>query len=201
MKGFTTRGWIPIVAGWRWVCSGSDPISDRRMELEFQHRAGQCRAGRSQFSAARCRICRWMEKFRSGRYRGGNPLGLFAGRSQLSIGRGGLGLAHRARRCRPGLLFFIPGFLEVRRDFRTGDGVLSSPRAAGLETFPQGQLPPRASRALIGRGREGGTPRPMGFGFGNRLKNIPAFLIVNSKNAALLAPLQAKVIYGDPCGV
>ena len=30
--------------------------------------------------------------------------------------------------------------------------------------FPEGQLPPRAPRPLIGRGRTEGSPRPMGLG-------------------------------------
>ena len=38
------------------------------------------------------------------------------------------------------------------------DGVQSSPGAAGLGGFPEEQLPPRAPRPLIGRGRAAGDP-------------------------------------------
>ena len=49
---------------------------------------------------------------------------------------------HRARRYR----------VSVWRDFGCGDGALSFPGAAGRRRSPEGKLPPRAPRPLIGRG-------------------------------------------------
>ena len=42
------------------------------------------------------------------------------------------------------------------------------PGCGGTLTFPRGQLPPRALRPLIGRGRAGAPARPMGLALGKR---------------------------------
>ena len=48
--------------------------------------------------------------------------------------------------------------------FLNRDGDLSSPGAARSWGFPEGQLPPRGPRPLIGRGRARGEPSANGIG-------------------------------------
>ena len=65
---------------------------------------------------------------------------------------------------------FRPRFVRVAdlwKGFWCGDEALSFPDAAGLGRSPEGQLPPRAPRLLIGQGRAGGGARLTGLGLGN----------------------------------
>ena len=58
-----------------------------------------------------------------------------------------------------GASFFRPrvvGDVDFWRDFRAGDGSLSSPVTAGLGDSPEGEISPGAPRPLIDRGQAGG---------------------------------------------
>ena len=94
-------------------------------------------------------------------------LALFSSPSQSASGRRGWGFHtvrggfdpgdHRFRR-------WVVGVVDVWRDFGTGDGDLSSPGTVRSWGFPEGQLPPRASRLLSGQGQAGGGASANGSG-------------------------------------
>ena len=76
MEGFLIRGWEIILPGCggtsalargvtliaRWLHE-PQPISNHPVGLEFPHRAGRYRPGRSLFPSAGCRSCGNMEGF------------------------------------------------------------------------------------------------------------------------------------------
>ena len=76
MEGFLIRGWEIILPGCggtsalargvtliaRWLHE-PQPISNHPVGLEFPHRAGRYRPGRSLFSFPGCWSCRVMEEF------------------------------------------------------------------------------------------------------------------------------------------
>ena len=99
-------------------CAGSmcepQPISDWPAALAFPHRAGRCRPGRTSFSFTACWTCRYTEVFI---IRARVPI-LLGWRwpyalQPVSDRPAGLGIPHRARRCRPAGLRFRFNLLGV----------------------------------------------------------------------------------------
>ena len=167
MEDFPIRRWEPILAGVRWLYVRQQG-SDRLVEVGFLHRAGRFRHGGSPFSFPERRSCSSMERV------------LIHGWTLPSLGGAGFTFEPQPISDRPaGLVFphragnfdggynrfrhLVVGFVDVRRDFCSGDVTLSflggansifvaqpiNDRTAGLG------FPHRA-----GRFRPGGSPFP-----------------------------------------
>ena len=118
---------------------------------------------------------------------------LFSCPSQSAISRRGWGF-HTVRggfdpgdhRFRP----WVVGVVDVWRDCRTGDEDLSSRGAARSRCSPEGQLPPRAPRPLIGQGRAGG-----GASANAGMKFIICLLLYFIYISTILLPATLSLIY------
>ena len=189
------RGWGSILPALRWLYL-IHPISDQPMGLGFPHRAERYRPGRTSYSAISlwvwgfhtvrggvdprgsslsspgCRGCRDKEGFMNRGWGSILPAWRWLHPPHPIIDqRMGLGLPHRAERCRPRRTDFRPrvgGVVETWKDVWTGDGALSSPVAAGLGGLPRGAASAArpAPHHCPSAGRE--VARPIGLGFGKR---------------------------------
>ena len=194
MEGCLNRGWGPILPGLPSLYT-PQPISDRPVGLRFPHRAGRCRPGRSRFLRPGCRSCRGMEGHLN---RGRGPIlsglpSLYAPQP-ISDRPVELGFPHRAGRCRRGKSRFSSPGCRIYRHMegflnRGWDPTLPGCGGTGGDCL-KGKLPPRAPRPLVGRGRAGGNPRPMGLGLGKRRDESHMPIVLYHMTCISLVPLM-----------
>ena len=119
------------------------PITDRPLGMEFPHRSGRFRPGGSPILSPGCRSCNVLEEFAHSGMETYPPRGAVALctiPSKSATGQWGWGF-HTVwdsfdpgdHRSRPQVV----GVVYVWRDFRSGDGNLSSPGGAGFTFEPQ----------------------------------------------------------------